>query len=85
MLGFHGAELFDSKDYLLDVSRCIHLNPVEAKMVKSPCDYRWSSNTDYISVSVKPHITTTRGSSQFYLLEKILIIPSSETIITRQW
>ena len=31
--GRYGAELIDSKDYLLDVSRYIHLNPVEANMV----------------------------------------------------
>jgi putative transposase len=54
--GRYGAELVDSKDYLLNVSRYIHLNPVEAKMVKTPSDYRWSVNS---------HITTTKILSSF--------------------
>ncbi|MED4227920.1 transposase [Neobacillus cucumis] len=63
--GRYGAELIDSKDYLLDVSRYIHLNPVEANMVKSPSDYRWSSYAAYISDYVNPHITTTKILSHF--------------------
>ncbi|MDR4949883.1 transposase [Neobacillus cucumis] len=65
--GRYGAELIDSKDYLLDVSRYIHLNPVEANMVKSPSDYRWSSYAAYVSISnlVNPHITTTKILSHF--------------------
>src|SRR4051794_36488596 len=63
--GRYGAELIDSSDYLLDVSRYIHLNPVEAKMVKSPKDYRWSSFSAYIFDSVNPHITTTKILSFF--------------------
>ncbi|WP_235847208.1 hypothetical protein [Neobacillus niacini] len=41
--GRYGLELIDSSDYLLEVSRYIHLNLVEAKMVKSPEGYRWST------------------------------------------
>lgn len=52
-------------DYLLEVSRYIHLNPVEANMVRSPKDYRWSSYRSYISVSFNPHITTTKILSHF--------------------
>jgi len=63
--GRYGAELIGSIDYLLDVSRYIHLNPVEANMVKSPSDYRWSSYTAYISDSVNPQITTTKILSHF--------------------
>ena len=33
--------------YLLHVSRYIHLNPVEAKIVSHPKDYQWSSFKDY--------------------------------------
>ena len=36
--GRYGSELIDSADYFLDVSRYIHLNPVEANMVKYPED-----------------------------------------------
>jgi putative transposase len=34
--GRYGAELIDTKEYLLEVSRYIHLNPVEANMVNFP-------------------------------------------------
>jgi REP element-mobilizing transposase RayT len=63
--GRYGAELIDSSDYLLDVSRYIHLNPVEAKMVKSPRDYRWSSYSAYISDYANPHVTTIKILSHF--------------------
>ena len=49
--GWYGSELIDSADYLLEVSRYIHLNPLEAKMVKSPKLYPWSSYSAYVSNS----------------------------------
>jgi putative transposase len=36
-------KLIEDKDGMLEVSRYIHLNPVEAKMVKKPEYYPWSS------------------------------------------
>jgi putative transposase len=36
-------KLIDGKEGMLEVSRYIHLNPVEAKMVKKPESYPWSS------------------------------------------
>ena len=35
--------------YLLECGRYVELNPVRAGMVKSPCDYRWSSYGAYAS------------------------------------
>ncbi|MFJ7727892.1 transposase [Neobacillus sp. NPDC097160] len=58
--GRYGAELIDTAEYLLEVSRYIHMNPVEAKMVKFPQDYRWSSYMAYISNSTNPHVTTSK-------------------------
>ncbi|MFB3163829.1 transposase [Neobacillus sp. 179-J 1A1 HS] len=63
--GRYGSKLINSSDYLLEVSRYIHLNPVEAKMVKSPKDFLWSSYTAYISESADPLITTTKILSYF--------------------
>lgn len=57
--GRYGAELIDTVDYHLEVSRYIHLNPVEAKMVKSPKSYPWSSYSAYISNTKIPHVTVT--------------------------
>jgi len=42
------AMLVDKDNYLLQVSRYIHLNPVEAKLCERPQDYRWSSYPAYV-------------------------------------
>ena len=42
------AFLVDKDNYLLQVSRYIHLNPVGAKMVARPQNYRWSSYRVYV-------------------------------------
>ena len=41
----------DSDEYLLHLSRYIHLNPVKDGLVKIPNDYRWSSYKEYIGAS----------------------------------
>lgn len=40
-------KIIPDKTGILEVSRYIHLNPVEAGMVKKPEDYRWSSYRHY--------------------------------------
>ncbi|MEA2081248.1 MAG: transposase [Elusimicrobiota bacterium] len=45
--GRYKALLVDKDNYLLRLSRYIHLNPVRAKMVKVPQDYVWSSFREY--------------------------------------
>jgi REP element-mobilizing transposase RayT len=42
------AFLVDKDHYLLQVSRYIHLNPVEARIVERPQDYPWSSYRAYL-------------------------------------
>lgn len=44
----YGAELLNSPEYEIDVSKYIHLNPLEARMVSAPEDYRWSSCGAYV-------------------------------------
>lgn len=41
--GRYRAELIETDAYMLETNRYIHNNPVHAKMVKSPLDYKWSS------------------------------------------
>ncbi|WP_242057211.1 transposase [Guptibacillus hwajinpoensis] len=53
--GRYFAELLDSIDYEIDVSKYIHLNPVKARMVVKPADYMWSSYRAYISDRKNPH------------------------------
>jgi REP element-mobilizing transposase RayT len=52
----YGAELLNSPEYELDVSKYIHLNPVEAGMAAAPEDYPWSSYRAYVHGEENPHI-----------------------------
>lgn len=63
--GRYGAKLVDSIGYLLDVSRYIHLNPVDANMVNAAEHYHWSSYNAYISNTSNPHVTTDKILSYF--------------------
>jgi len=47
--GRYKAILIDRDNYLLELSRYIHLNPVRAKLVKKPEDYPFSSYRIYLS------------------------------------
>ncbi len=46
--GRYKAILIEEDAYLLHVSRYIHLNPVEAKIIDNPEEYQWSSYAAYI-------------------------------------
>ncbi len=48
--GRYTAKLIDTDPYLLQASRYIHRNPVEADLVDRPGDYRWSSHRNYEGV-----------------------------------
>jgi REP element-mobilizing transposase RayT len=52
--GRYKAQLVDGDKYLLLVSRYIHLNPVEARLVNKPADYKWSSYPVYIGMKRPP-------------------------------
>jgi len=42
------GHLIEEEGYFLEVSRYIHLNPVRARVVARPEDYRWSSYPGYV-------------------------------------
>lgn len=46
--GRYFAEIINNREHLLDVSRYIHLNPVKAKIVSNPKDYKWSSYSRFV-------------------------------------
>ena len=48
------AILIDADEYLLQLSRYIHLNPVKAHMVEVPQEYCWSSYQAFCGVIEKP-------------------------------
>lgn len=52
--GRYKAILIDAENYFLQVSRYIHLNPVEAKLVTMPEKYTWSSCQYYVNSEYKP-------------------------------
>lgn len=47
--GRYKAILIEKDGYLLNVSRYIHLNPIQAKLVKLPHQYKWSSYQYYLN------------------------------------
>ncbi len=49
--GRYKAILVDADNYLLELLRYIHRNPLRAKMVKSLDQYNWSSHHGYLSTS----------------------------------
>jgi putative transposase len=50
--------LIASQDYLIQLLKYIHVNPVEAKIVDRPEDYLLSSYRDYIDNSPSDWVTT---------------------------
>lgn len=58
--GRYQAIAVEADAHLLQVSRYIHLNPVEAGIVDKPEDYSWSSYCSYIGTTHKPDWLHTR-------------------------
>jgi putative transposase len=58
--------LIDSDQYLLELIRYIHLNPVRANLVADPANYPYSSHRAYSGLTVAPPwLTIDWGQSQF--------------------
>ena len=52
--GRYKAILVDVDEYVKELSRYIHLNPVRAKMVEKPEDYKWSSYRFFVGKEKVP-------------------------------
>jgi REP element-mobilizing transposase RayT len=63
--GRHKAFLVDTDEYLLQLIRYIHLNPVRVGLTKLPVDYRWSSHLAYLGKEVLPWLATDWALSHF--------------------
>lgn len=63
--GRYKSELIQDDNYMLEVSRYVHLNPVRAQMVEKPENYRWSSYTTYTGERNDKLITSKRVLSYF--------------------
>ena len=57
--GRYKAILCDRDEYLLSLIKYIHLNPVRAKVVKAPGEYKWSSYHNYAKQSSKGNLIDT--------------------------
>ena len=68
--GRYKAILVDADEYAKELSRYIHLNPVRAKMVERPEEYKWSSYQDYTGAR-KPHEWLNRDFVLGYFGSKI--------------
>jgi len=55
--GRYKAFIVDKENYLLELSRYIHLNPVRANMVNRPEEYKWGSYGDYIDKEKRDTLT----------------------------
>lgn len=63
--GRHKAYLVDVDEYLLQLVRYIHLNPVRVGLATLPGDYQWSSHRSYIGKEALPWLATDWILSQF--------------------
>jgi len=56
--GRYAAILVDADNYLLELIRYIHLNPLRAGMVEDAAAWRWSSHKAYLGKESLPWLTT---------------------------
>ena len=59
------AILVQQNNYLLELVRYIHLNPVRANMVETPSDYQWSSHNAYLGINCPNWLTVTTVLNMF--------------------
>jgi putative transposase len=63
--GRYKAILVDADEYLLELVRYLHLNPVRAAMAKDPINYQWSSHRAYCGKESIPWLYTDLTLSPF--------------------
>lgn len=61
----YASSIINDETYFLEVSRYIHLNPVRAKMVRFPLDYKYSSYQNYVTEKIDTRVTTEKILSCF--------------------
>jgi putative transposase len=61
------AVMVDADEYLLELLRYIHLNPVRAGMVTDAAEYPWSSHQVYLGGREEAWVTTDVALSMFHL------------------
>ena len=77
------AILLDANEYLILLSRYIHLNPVRAKMVTHPLEYLWSSYPVFAGKSRKPDWLITETVLSYFGEEKKKAIANYKTYVEK--
>lgn len=63
--GRYKAILVDAENYLHELVRYIHLNPVRAGLARNPKDYEWSGHQCYLGITRKSWLTVKYVLSQY--------------------
>ena len=58
--------MIEADEYLKELSRYIHLNPVRAKLVEKPAAYKWSSYLAFIEKTKTPDWLETRRVQGYF-------------------
>jgi REP element-mobilizing transposase RayT len=70
--GRYKAFIVDKENYLLELGRYIHLNPLRAGIVKRPEEYKWSSYRDYLLATRKEKVTDIDHTLFFFSKKRAL-------------
>lgn len=62
--------IVDKDEYLFTLSRYIHLNPVRAKIVQRPEDYKWTSYKAYIDKTARKTLVDTADTLSYFSKKK---------------
>jgi putative transposase len=65
------AVVVDSDEYLIELVRYLHLNPVKAGLAKDPQDYPWSSHRCYVGKEDISWVTTDLTLSSFGMRKNV--------------
>jgi len=58
--------IVDKDGYLVTLSRYIHLNPVRAKIVHKPQEYKWTSYSAYIDRTLRSSLVDTADTLSYF-------------------
>lgn len=72
--GRYKAILVDTDNYLLELVRYIHNNPVRISLVNSPHEYTWSSHNSYLDV------TNTNKGTPWLTMDFVLKMFADDTV-----
>ena len=82
--GRYKAFIVDRENYLLELGRYIHLNPVRAKIVKRPEDYKWSSYREYYQGGWKQTITDTDDTLYSFSKKRAIAVKKYQEFMSEE-